>query len=379
MDRRRFLGQAGLGIGMAALGELLQRDLFAQGLVFESRIPDPESRDRRPARPSAFRAEGQARHLPVPERGAVAARSVRLQAAACQGAGHRSPRVDPQRPAPDGDDRGTNELPDRAVDLQVCAARTVGRVAQRVASAHCEDCRRSVFHQVDPHRADQPRSGGHVRADGISARRPAEPGSLGLLWARHAQPGSPGFCRDDHRQRSVSGRAAMGHRLSSQQVPGSQAAIGRRPGALRLEPGGLRDLAARTVHPGSGAAESGRVRRHSESRDRDADRAVRDGVPHAELGARAHRSLEGARAHVRALRPRLQKARDLRGELSAGAAPGRTRRAFHSALSPRLGSSLRAAAGHQDDVPAGRSAERRLDSGSEGARPARRHAGHLGR
>ena len=31
MDRRRFLGQAGLGIGMAALAELLQRDLFAQG------------------------------------------------------------------------------------------------------------------------------------------------------------------------------------------------------------------------------------------------------------------------------------------------------------------------------------------------------------
>jgi hypothetical protein len=31
MDRRRFLGQAGLGIGMAALAELLQRDVFAQG------------------------------------------------------------------------------------------------------------------------------------------------------------------------------------------------------------------------------------------------------------------------------------------------------------------------------------------------------------
>ena len=29
--RRRFLGQAGLGIGAAALGELLQNDLFAEG------------------------------------------------------------------------------------------------------------------------------------------------------------------------------------------------------------------------------------------------------------------------------------------------------------------------------------------------------------
>ena len=47
MDRRRFLGQAGLGIGMAALAELLQRDLFAQGAgsVLSSspgsRIPSP--------------------------------------------------------------------------------------------------------------------------------------------------------------------------------------------------------------------------------------------------------------------------------------------------------------------------------------------------
>ena len=46
MDRRRFLGQAGLGIGMAALAELLQRDLFAQGAWSRSclRVPDPGSR-----------------------------------------------------------------------------------------------------------------------------------------------------------------------------------------------------------------------------------------------------------------------------------------------------------------------------------------------
>ena len=34
---------------------------------------------------------------------------------------------------------------------------------------------------------------------------------------------------------------------------------------------------------------------------------------------------------------------------------------------------------HPDGMPAGRSAERRADSGPEGARPAGRHAGHLGR
>ena len=44
MDRRRFLGQAGLGIGMAALAELLQRDVFAQvsSSSPEYRIPAPE-------------------------------------------------------------------------------------------------------------------------------------------------------------------------------------------------------------------------------------------------------------------------------------------------------------------------------------------------
>ena len=78
-----FSARAGLGIGMAALAELLQRDLFAQ---VPSRIPDPGSRARERSRSSAFRAEGQAGDLPVPDRGAVATRSVRLQAAARQGA-----------------------------------------------------------------------------------------------------------------------------------------------------------------------------------------------------------------------------------------------------------------------------------------------------
>src|SRR5262245_60163599 len=34
--RRRFLGQAGIGIGMAALAELLHCDLFAQGAALDA-------------------------------------------------------------------------------------------------------------------------------------------------------------------------------------------------------------------------------------------------------------------------------------------------------------------------------------------------------
>src|SRR6185295_11777795 len=49
-------------------------------------------------------AQGQARHLHVPERRPVTARPVRLQAAARQSAGHRPARLDPERPAADADD-----------------------------------------------------------------------------------------------------------------------------------------------------------------------------------------------------------------------------------------------------------------------------------
>ena len=204
-----------------------------------------------------------------------------------------------------GDDRGADELSGRAVDLQVRAVRAIGCVAQRAAAPHREDRRRPVLHQVAAHRADQSRSGGDVRADRVSAGGPAEPGRVGLLWAGHDQPGPARLCRDDYRERPVAGRAAVGHGVPSEQVSGGQAAVGGRPGAVRLEPGGLRDIAARAVHRGPRAAEPVPVRCHSESRDRDADRAVRDGVPDADLGARAHRSVEGAGAHLRAVRPRF--------------------------------------------------------------------------
>ena len=58
------------------------------------------------------------------------------------------------------------------------------------------------------------------------------------------------------------------------------------------------------------------------SRDRHAHRAVRDGVPHADLGAGADRSFEGAAEHLRAVRPGRAQARHLRRELPAGAPPG---------------------------------------------------------
>ncbi len=114
-------------------------------------------------------------------------------------------------------------------------------------------------------------------------------------------------------------------------------------------------------------------------RDRHAHRPVRDGVPHAGVGAGADRPVEGARAHLRAVRPGRAQAGHLRRQLPAGPPAGRARRALHPALSPRLGPARDAAAQHPRRSAARPTSRRRRWSGPEAARPARRHAGRLGR
>ncbi len=81
-------------------------------------------------------------------------------------------------------------------------------------------------------------------------------------------------------------------------------------------------------------AEAGHDRRPG---DRDADRAVRDGVPDADQRAGPHRPVERAGVHVQALRRGREEARHVRGELPARAPAGRARRAVRAALPPRVG------------------------------------------
>ena len=121
-----FLRPRRTGVGIAALASLLRGTRrTAAGLPH-------------------FRAEGQARHLPVPVRRAVADGSVRLQAGAGEAARHGTAGFDPQGPAADRHDGDQTSVPDRAVDLQVRAARQERRVAQRAAAAHGEDRRRHL-------------------------------------------------------------------------------------------------------------------------------------------------------------------------------------------------------------------------------------------
>ena len=94
-------------------------------------------RNRRTAGPAALRAEGEAGHLPVPVRRAVAARPVRPQAGARGAARQGAARLDPQGPAAHRHDRRRRtSFPVAPVDVQVRAARPERRVGQRAAAAH---------------------------------------------------------------------------------------------------------------------------------------------------------------------------------------------------------------------------------------------------
>ena len=84
-------------------------------------------------------------------------------------------------------------------------------------------------------------------------------------------------------------------------------------------------------------------------------------------------------SRVRDVRAGLAQARHLRCQLPARAAAGRAQRALHPALPPRLGPAQRSSPRHRAASQGHRSTLGGTGSGLEAARPARRHAGGLGR
>ena len=123
VTRRRFLGQAGLGIGAAALAELLQCDLLAQSAAASAR------RAVSPGLPHF--APKAKRVIYMFQSGAPSQLDLfdyKPQLAKTHGTD--LPDSIRQRPAVDGDDRRADELSDRAIDLQVCATWAIGRMAQ---------------------------------------------------------------------------------------------------------------------------------------------------------------------------------------------------------------------------------------------------------
>ena len=131
--------------------------------------------------PAAFPGQGQAGDLSLPVGRAVADGPLRRQDGDLQPPRDRAARLGADGPANHHDDLGAKELSGRPVDLPLRPVRRERRVAQRALAAHGQHRRRHLHHSLDADRGDQPRPGDHVRADRLSARRPAQHGGLGRL------------------------------------------------------------------------------------------------------------------------------------------------------------------------------------------------------
>ncbi len=122
------------------------------------------------------------------------------------------------------------------------------------------------------------------------------------------------------------------------QVPGRQVPLGTaiRCCICRIRRASTADVRRRMLDD-LAAAQSAQARRTRRSGDRHAHRAVRDGLSHADLGARADRHLRRTAARLRTVRPRGEQAGHVRRQLPAGPAAGRTRRAVRPVVPSRLG------------------------------------------
>ena len=230
-------------------------------------------RDRRFARAASFPAQGQAGHLSAHERRPVADGSVRLQAQDGRHVRQGPSRLDPQGPATDHDDQRPGPVPDRALEVQVRAARPVGHVDQRALALDGQARRPDRPGQDGLDRGDQSRPGGDLYLHGPSASGPAEPGRLAQLRPGHDESKPAGLRGDDRfvvEQGSRPGdlQPALGLGLSADQAPGRRAALDRRPGAVPVQPARRRcgdsQAHARRDRP----AEPERVRSRSPTRRR---------------------------------------------------------------------------------------------------------------
>ena len=112
-------------------------------------------------------------------------------------------------------------------------------------------------------------------------------------------------------------------------------------------PPGVIDQARRQMLDGLAELNQKRAGGRRRSGDRHPHRPVRDGLPHADVGARTDRPLQGAASDILDLYgPDVTQARHLRRQLPAGPAAGRARRALHPGLPARLGPARQLARQH---------------------------------
>ena len=291
-------------------------------------------------------AEGQAGHLPVPVRRAVADGPVRLQAQAGRTARRGTARFDPPGAAAHRHDVAADELPDRPEQVSVRPARRAaapgsasccrtrpGSSTSCASSSRCTPrrsttTRRSRSFRPGPQLAGRPSIGAWL-AYGLGSENDDLPAFVVMI-----SQGSGNAAR------SAAVRPPVGERLSAVAVSGREVPLGAaiRCCTSRIPPGidaATRRRACSTTWRRSIELKLQRGRR---SGNRHAHRPVRAGVSHADQRAGADRPVgEDAEDTARPLRPGRPEAGHLCRQLPARPPAGRARRAVRPALSSRLG------------------------------------------
>ena len=135
--------------------------------------------------------------------------------------------------------QGHAEAARLAVPVQT--ARPVGRRDLRAAAAPVEDRRRHRHRPVDAHDAVQPRAGADLHEHRAPGDRAAEHGLLAHLRPRQRERGPAGFVvLLSGENNPDGGKSCWGSGFLPDRVPGRRVPIERRPGAVRVEPGGHR-------------------------------------------------------------------------------------------------------------------------------------------
>ncbi len=169
--------------------------------------------------------------------------------------------------------------------------------------------------KIGPHRSVQPRSGADLLQHRLLAARPAEPGLVGALRPGRGSQGPAGLRRDVHRQPASAAARPTGRAASCpRSTPACASAQPGRPDPQRLESRRACDAEApaRLARPGgrSQPPAAGGGRR---SGDRHADRLLRDGLPAANVGARADGPPQREQGDARSVRLPIPTSRRSRG------------------------------------------------------------------
>ena len=325
---------------------------------------------------AALRREGQARDLSLPSRWTESSGDVRPQARA---------REVGRQAAAAGVDQGLPlrvhhaELHLARAEVQVRPPRPERRGAQRDRAASREGGGRYRHREVDVHGRLQSRARADHDEHRLADVRPAELRFMGHLRARQRDAGPARVRRLQHRrQRHERRRIELGQRLPAVRLQRHALPQHGRSGALSLEPQGHGRRSAARFAGNDQEAEPEEARLRRRPGDRDAHQLIRDGVQDAIERAGPDGSLEGAEAHPRSLRRGAGQG-ELRQRVSARAAHDRTRRALRANFPRELGPARRTRRRPEEELQEHRPGQRGARHGPQAARPAGRHARHLGR